>query len=186
MFEFDSKLLKAPKTLKELVHHYKQKGQILNNKRENNNSKHSFFDNLIMDIFLPIATILSMIATAAIDHIVCRHAKLKALLKGTAFQPVKQTEAVFDNGKDQHNCTVQWYTIAALTVMITGLTIYVLATMQISTIFNRRLYSNTVTVMCHATNYQLHSQQLVAPPNRQCVKCLITVSRHQFSLQLLN
>ena len=37
MFEFDSKLLKAPKTLKELVYQYRQKGQILN-KRENNNS----------------------------------------------------------------------------------------------------------------------------------------------------
>ena len=49
MFEFDSKLLKVPKTLKELVHQYKQKGQILN-KRENN-IKHSFCNNLIMDIF---------------------------------------------------------------------------------------------------------------------------------------
>ena len=38
-FEFDSKLLKAPKTLKELVYQYKQKGQILNN-REGNNNKH--------------------------------------------------------------------------------------------------------------------------------------------------
>ena len=84
MFEFDSKLLKAPKTLKELVYEYKQKGQILNNK-ENNNSKHSFFNNLVMDIFLFIATILSMIATAAILHIVCRHAKLKALLMVIVF-----------------------------------------------------------------------------------------------------
>ena len=50
MFEFDSKLLKAPKTLKDLVYQYKQKGQILN-KRENNNNKHSFFNNLIMDVF---------------------------------------------------------------------------------------------------------------------------------------
>ena len=50
MFEFDSKLLKAPKTLKELVLQYKQKGEILN-KRESNNSNHSFFNNLIMDVF---------------------------------------------------------------------------------------------------------------------------------------
>ena len=58
-----------------------------------------------MDIFLFIATILSMIATAAIVHIVCRHAKLKALIMGTAFQPVIQMEAIFGNGKEQHNCT---------------------------------------------------------------------------------
>ena len=50
MFEFDSKLLKVPRTLRDLVCQYKQKGQMLN-KRENNNGKHSFFNNLIMDIF---------------------------------------------------------------------------------------------------------------------------------------
>ena len=76
-FEFDSKLLKAPKTLKDLVYQYKQMRQILN-KREHYNSKLSFFNNLIMDIFLLIATILSMIATAAIVHIVCKHATILA------------------------------------------------------------------------------------------------------------
>ena len=92
MFEFDSKLLKEPKIPKDLVYQYKQKKQILN-KRENNNNKHSFFNNLIMDIFLFIAALLAafiFIATAAIVHIVCKHAKLKALITGIAFQPIKQ------------------------------------------------------------------------------------------------
>ena len=73
-FEFDSKLLKTPKTLKDPAYQYKQKRQILN-ETENHNSKHSFVNNLIMDIFLFIAkaTILSMIATTAIVHIVCKH-----------------------------------------------------------------------------------------------------------------
>ena len=71
-FEFDSKLLTVARTLKDLVYQYKQKGQILN-KIKNNNSKHSFFDNIIMDVFVFIATILSMIATIAIIHLVCRH-----------------------------------------------------------------------------------------------------------------
>ena len=98
MFEFDSKLLKVPKTLKELVHQYKQKGQILN-KRVNNN-KHSFFNNLIMDIFLFTATILSMIATAATVHLVRKHTILKTLITGIAFKPIKQTEAIFGTGKN--------------------------------------------------------------------------------------
>ena len=63
------------------------------------------------------------------------------------FSAYKQTEAIFGYGNEQHNCTVQWYTIATLTLMIIGLTIYVLATTQKCTIFKRRLYSNTVTVM---------------------------------------
>ena len=102
-FEFDSKLLKAPKTLKDLVFQCKEKGQILN-KTHKSNIKYSFFNNIIMDIFLFIATILSIIATAAIIHLVCRHTELKALLTGIAFQPVKQTEAIFGNGKEQQNC----------------------------------------------------------------------------------
>ena len=83
-----------------------------------------------MDVFLFIATILSMIATAAIVHIVCKHAKLKALITGIAFQPIKQTEAIIGNGKEQHKCVMQWYTIAALTLMIIGLIIIILANTQ--------------------------------------------------------
>ena len=143
--EFDSKLLKVPKTPKDLVHQHKQKEQILNTIKKNN-TKHSIFDNTIMDIFLFIATILSMIATAAIIHLICKHTKLKALLTGITFQPVKQTEVIFGIGKEQQNCTAQWYIIAVLTLMISGLIIYIFATTQKCSIF-RRLYPNTVTMM---------------------------------------
>ena len=43
-----------------------------------------------MDVFLFIAAMLSMIPTAAIVHIVCKHTKLKALMIGIAFQPIEQ------------------------------------------------------------------------------------------------
>ena len=135
-----------PKTLKDLVYQYKQKGQIIG-KANNKNTKQSFFDNIIMDGFLFIATILSMIATAAIIHLICRHTKSKALLTGIAFQPVKQTEAIFGNGKEQQNCDTHWYTITVLTLMVIVFTIYILVTTQKCTLFKRRLYSNTVTVM---------------------------------------
>ena len=144
--EFDSQLLKVPKTLKDLVHQHKQKGQIFN-KINKSNTKHSFFDNIIMDVFLFIPAILSMIATAAIIHLVYRHTKLKALLTGTASQLVKQTEAIFGIEKVQQNCTTQWYTIVALTLMIIGLIIHIFVNTQKCTIFKRRLNSNTVTVM---------------------------------------
>ena len=53
--------------------------------------------------------------------------KLKALLTGIAFQPVKQAEAVITNQIKQH-CTAQWYAIAAivaLTMMTILLIIYI-------------------------------------------------------------
>ena len=102
-----------------------------------------------MDIFLFIATILSMIATAAVVHIICKHAKLKALLTGIDFQPVGQTEAIFgsNNEKEYCKCTVQWYTIAALALMIIGLIIFILITTRKYRIFRGTLFSNAVTVM---------------------------------------
>ena len=90
---FDDKLLKAPGTLKVLVQQYRQKSQMLD-KLQENKTKNEFFDNIAIDIFLFIAAIISMLAVIAIIHIVCRHAKLKALLTGIAFWPVKQAEAV--------------------------------------------------------------------------------------------
>ena len=78
--QFDSKLLKAPETLKDLVQQYKQKGQVLNEVNGNNSeTKRTFFNNIIMDIFLFSAAILSMLATTAIVHLVCKHKKFKAL-----------------------------------------------------------------------------------------------------------
>ena len=88
--EFDTKLLQAPK-LKDLVRQHKQKGQILE-KAKNDDNKKSFFNNIVMDIFLFIAAVLSMLTTAAIIHLVCKHTKLKALVTGITLQPIRQTE----------------------------------------------------------------------------------------------
>ena len=106
MFDFNSKLLEAPKTLKDFVYQYKQKKEILDKHENQNNkiSKHSFFNNYIMDILF-IAAILSMIAIAAIMYIVCKHAKLKALVTGIAFQPIKGTDAIFGSINNSENCT---------------------------------------------------------------------------------
>ena len=95
-FEFDTKLLQDPKTLKDLVRQHKQKEQMLE-KSKNDDNKKSFFNNIVMNIFLFFAAVLSMLATAAIIHLVCKHTKLKALVTWITFQPIKQSEALIDN-----------------------------------------------------------------------------------------
>ena len=142
---FDSKLLKAPKTLKGLVQQYKQKNKMLD-EAQNDKPKNEFFDNIAVDIFLFAAAIISMLTVAAIIHLVCRHSKLKALLTGIAFQPVNQAEAVVTKQAKEF-CTAQWYAIAALTVLTILLIVYICLSNQKCTMFKRRLYSNTVTIM---------------------------------------
>ena len=87
-----------------------------------------------------------MLTVAAIIHLVCRHAKLKALLTAIAFQPVNQAEAVVTK-QTKEFCTAQWYAIAALTVLTILLIVYICLSNQKCTLFKRRLYSNTVTIM---------------------------------------
>ena len=132
MFDCNSQLLEAPKTLKDFVYQYKQKKEILDKPENQINeiSKHSFFYNYIMDIFLFIAAILLVTATAATVHIVCKNAKLKALVTGIAFQPIKGTDAITGSINNSENCTckAQWYMIGALTLMIIGLIFFILAT----------------------------------------------------------
>ena len=47
-----------------------------------------------------------MLAITAIIHIVYKHAKLKTLLTGIAFQPIKQAEAAVTS-QIQQCCTMQ-------------------------------------------------------------------------------
>ena len=142
---FDSKLLKAPKTLKGLVQQYKQKSKMLD-EAQNNKPKNEFIDNIAIDIFLFAAAIISMLTVVAIIHLVCRHSKLKALLTGIAFQPVNQAEAVVTKPTKEF-CTAQWYTIAALTMLTILLIVYICLSNQKCAMFKRRLYSNTITIM---------------------------------------
>ena len=90
-----------------------------------------------------------MIVTAAIVHIVCKHAILKALVTGIAFQPIKGTDAIFSSINDIEDCTckAQWYTIAALMLMIISLIFFILATTRKCRIFRGHLSSNAVIVM---------------------------------------
>ena len=59
-----------------------------------------------------------------------QHARLKALVTGIAFQPIKGTDAVFGSIDNSENCTckAQWYIIGGLTLMIIGLIFFILVT----------------------------------------------------------
>ena len=69
-------------------------------------------------------------------------------MTGIACQPIKGTDAIFDSINDSENCTckAQWYTIAALALMIIGLIFFILATARKCRIFRGHSFSNAVMV----------------------------------------
>ena len=72
--------------LKDFVHQYRHKKEIfdLQERHVNNNdldsSKTSSFNNYIIDNFLFVTALISLIEATVVISVVCRYAKLKALV----------------------------------------------------------------------------------------------------------
>ena len=81
--KFDSTLLTASNDLKEFINSYTNHKEIsdLQERHDNmevklNTNKNFFSDNYIVDIFLFITVILSLLATTLIVYLLCKHKKL--------------------------------------------------------------------------------------------------------------
>ena len=99
-FEFDSDLLKAPKTLKDFVHQFQHKKEIFDLKERHNNNdldlanKNFFFNNYTIGIFLLVTAIISLVVTTIFMCILCKHIKLKYLVAIPALQQIKEVGMV--------------------------------------------------------------------------------------------
>ena len=77
--KFDSELLTTPKMLKDFVHQYKCKKEIFDLKERHDNmnanlpNKNFFSNNLIIDVFLFVTAIISLLVTTLAIYLVCKH-----------------------------------------------------------------------------------------------------------------
>ena len=83
-----------------------QKGHIDNNNIYSN--KNSFFKSYKIDIFLFVTSLISLVVTAIVSYIVCKHAKLKSLVTSFTLQQIKGMDMVLkqDMINDIH-CTCE-------------------------------------------------------------------------------
>ena len=92
---YDSKLLTAPKMLKDFVHQIQQRKEIFHLQEWNTNtelelsSKYLFFNNFILHIFLFVAAIISLLVTIIFISILHKHKKLKTLVASLALLQIK-------------------------------------------------------------------------------------------------
>ena len=123
MFEIDSKLINAPKTLRELVNQYKSKRNTLNKKEQDlekpeaNARFQSFLNSFLADVLIFTATLITLIITLIIMYMLCRQSKLKALVTNIAMQRIKAVKAA-DMG--DMLCT-QWYFMGMLIIITLGM-----------------------------------------------------------------
>ena len=100
MYKFNSELLTAPRTLKDFIHPYNHKKEIFDltkrhdNMDENLPNKKFFLNSFVMDVFLYVAAIISLLVTILAIYLLQKHEKLKTLLTRIALQQVREVGAV--------------------------------------------------------------------------------------------
>ena len=86
--------------LKDFIHQYEHKKEIFDlqerhvNKDDLASNQNSFFNIYIIDNFLFVTAVISLLIAIMIVSVVCKHAKLKALVTSIALQHIIGTEAI--------------------------------------------------------------------------------------------
>ena len=93
--EFDSKLLTAPKMLKDFVYQIQQKKEIFDLQERYTNmelelpNKNFIFNNYILAVFLFVTAIISLLLTTVVMSILCKLRKLITLVASLALQQIR-------------------------------------------------------------------------------------------------
>ena len=92
---FDKTLLHASTNLKDFLNHYIRTKEIfdLQERHENailNTSKNFFLNNHIMDIFMFISSIISLISATLIIYLLCKHKKISMLIASLVLHQAKE------------------------------------------------------------------------------------------------
>ena len=93
--KFDPTLLTASSDLKEFIHWYTNDKEIFDlqerhDSMELNTNKNFFSDNYIIDMFLFITAIISLLATTLTVYFLCKHKKLRMLIASLVPHKVKR------------------------------------------------------------------------------------------------
>ena len=96
--KFDSNLLTASNDSKDFIHQYTHHKEIFDLQEGHNTelitNKHFFSDKYVIDIFLFIAVILSLLATTLKIYLLCKHKKLRMLMTSLVLHQVKEVGPV--------------------------------------------------------------------------------------------
>ena len=97
--KFDQMLLTAATDQKEFINSYTNHKEIFDFQERHdsmalNTNKNFFSDKYIMDIFMFISTIISILATTLTVYLLCKHKKLQVLIASLVLHQVKEVGAV--------------------------------------------------------------------------------------------
>ena len=118
--KFDRSLLHASMDLKDFMECYTKKKEIFDLQERHdstfNTNKNFFSNNHILDIFIFVSSIISLMSTTLIIYLICKHKKIRALVVNLALHQMKEVSA---NSRETNpaECTTLAYIGITLTIL---------------------------------------------------------------------
>ena len=162
---FDDILLSAPLTLKEYIAQYKHEKEIFDLKERHDideldigfSNKNFFTNKFIIDTFVFVIVIISVITTMILIYTLCKHNKLRALVVSLVLQQVKEVKA--EEVRDENykcKCISQFYVILALSIVIIGLVVFTILQVRRIRLCRGQLFLNVVKIMLFVSDIQYY------------------------------
>ena len=117
--KFYSNLLVASKTLKDFIHQYKCRKEIFDLEERhvkmdiNLSNKNFLSNNFIIDVFLFVTAVISVLVMTLAIYFLCKHKKFRMLVTSLALQQIKEVGGVTKQEDVTTACTckIQFYII---------------------------------------------------------------------------
>ena len=154
----DSNLLTASHNLKDFIQQYTHKKEIFDLKERHDNTalitnKYFFSDNYVIDVFLFIAAIISLLATPLTIYLLCKHKKLGMLIASLVLQHIKDVGAVTHN-EINTECKIPTY--ISLASANFDLVMVTILHYRKSKLCRGCMFSNTVKIMIFISDVQCY------------------------------
>ena len=147
--KFDPTLLTASSDLKEVIHWYTHDKEIFDLQERHDSielitNSNIFSENYIIDIFLFITAIISLLATTLTVYLLCKHKKHRMLMASLVLHQVKEVGAVTQK-EINTECKTLTYISLALTIL--GLVMVAILHYKKSKLCRGHMFSNAVKIM---------------------------------------
>ena len=118
-----------------------------------NTNKNFFSDNYMVDIFLFITVIISLLATTLTVYLLCKHKKLQMLIASCVLHQIKEVGAVMQK-EINSECKTLTYISLALTIL--GLVMVAILHYRKSKLCRGQIFSNAVKIMIFISDVQYY------------------------------
>ena len=123
---------------------------------ENLPNKNFSTNSCIVDIFLFITAIISLLVTNLAIYLLCKHKNLRTLVASLALQQVRKVGTVTAQEEVICKCKIQIYIILSLTSAILGLVIFAVLHSRKLKLCRECLFSNAVKIMLFISDVQYY------------------------------